>query len=319
MTHDDSIETLLDAIHSRGVAREPCDFLVEGRTAVGAIGLEGGQVIHARYGDLEGPAAVQRLLDDGPLHHQLIRDPPRRAGNMRVDYQSFLLEALQRLEASGTADAGHLASDLHWDDVMPRTDERPLPVPPGPAGVSAPAPTPPRPAASPPAPPVAEPASTGGTAGRRRPGVDHGGMLVLAGVGALVLAAVVAFALLGRRQDPSPVPAPTGGAVSPPTDPAIGALEASALDGQGADLPALAAGEPPISPAPDLGLAPTIVCRLLVDTRGQVVRAEVFQRRADLEPFELAALQAVRTFRFAPARRSGLPVAVWINWPVQFR
>jgi hypothetical protein len=201
-----------------------------------------------------------------------------------------------------------VAEDHHWDDVMPAlTGERPL------------APAPPRaaPRAEAAAPPPVRTRLSDADGGHRR-------LLGLAGAGLLVLLAVVAAAILRSSSSPAAtavqaVPGVLASTPVGPADPAAGAVEASALEGAGAELPALAVGEPPASPLPALGLRPTVVCRLLIDARGQVVRAEPFQRRADLEPFEAAALRAVATYRFAPARQDGAPVASWINWPVQFR
>jgi TonB family protein len=303
MNHDETVETLLDAIHGAGVTRQASDFLIEGRSARGAVGLRDGLVVHARYADVDGLEAVGLLLADAPLLHQALPGQPLRARNMSLSYQAFLLEALHRLEALGRSATAPGGSDLHWDDVMPGlTEERPIPATTGRPPVEPP--SPPRPAAE-------------VRIRRRHPLRDHAGALALAGAGALVLVAVVAFAILGPRRGVAKGAAPAVAAAT--TDPAAGALEASALESAGADLPVLAAGESPPSPAPDLGLRPTVICRLLIDAGGQVVQAEVFQRRPDLEVFEQAALQAARGFRFAPARKDGHPVATWINWPVQFR
>lgn len=77
-------------------------------------------------------------------------------------------------------------------------------------------------------------------------------------------------------------------------------------------------GTPPTSPLPDLAVRPTIVCRILIGTEGQVLEARVYQSRLDLAPFEETVWAAVRTYRFRPASRNAAPVRVWVNWPVSF-
>ena len=58
--------------------------------------------------------------------------------------------------------------------------------------------------------------------------------------------------------------------------------------------------------------------RLLVDVRGEVAEAHVYQPRAELVAFEQAALEAAQDFRFEPARRAGQPVPAWVQYPVRF-
>jgi TonB family protein len=61
----------------------------------------------------------------------------------------------------------------------------------------------------------------------------------------------------------------------------------------------------------------SVILRLTIDTSGHVVEAEV------VEPvghgFDEAAVKAVRTFRFEPARRGGTPVAARIRFRYTFR
>jgi protein TonB len=132
---------------------------------------------------------------------------------------------------------------------------------------------------------------------------------------AALFSVVVVFASLGvwafsggsrpARQDASP--------------PATAALESTQLDGPTDVLPKLVFGPPPEAPQHDLGLRPTVTCRLLVDTEGRVVERHVYRSRPELGPFEATALAAVAEYRFTPASREGQPVAVWINYPVAFR
>jgi TonB family protein len=55
-----------------------------------------------------------------------------------------------------------------------------------------------------------------------------------------------------------------------------------------------------------------------VDASGGVAQAQVYRPRPELARFEVAAMGAARRFAFRPARREGVPVGVWINWPVDF-
>lgn len=97
------------------------------------------------------------------------------------------------------------------------------------------------------------------------------------------------------------------------------AHDASSLIGPGDLRPQLISGAPPAMPIADSTLKPTIVCRLLVDTHGRVLASEVYLSRPHLEAYELAALEAVASYRFSPAKRNGVAVPAWINFPVKFR
>jgi TonB family protein len=105
---------------------------------------------------------------------------------------------------------------------------------------------------------------------------------------------------------------------APPPPPPLAPVEASQLRSARDELPVLVAGEPPVSPEPGLALRPTIVVRILVDASGNVAQAEVYRARPELARFEEAAVAAARRFAFRPGRREGVPVGVWINWPVDF-
>ncbi|HXO26378.1 MAG TPA: energy transducer TonB, partial [Thermoanaerobaculia bacterium] len=107
-----------------------------------------------------------------------------------------------------------------------------------------------------------------------------------------------------------------GGAPAAASQPAV---EATLLTGPADAIPSLIAGAAPASPDPTATLKPTIVCRLLVAADGHVADAKIYRSRLDLATFEDAALDTVRRYRFAPGRRAGRPVPVWINLPVMFR
>ena len=146
------------------------------------------------------------------------------------------------------------------------------------------------------------------------------GRMLAAALGGLAVAAATVLAVTGtisvkRSEAGAAVPAPPSLPAPPRPGPVV---EVSSLTGPRDAPPVLVAGEPPRSPAPDQGLRPTVILRLLVDESGRVARAEVYQPRHDLGDFEQAALEAVRHFTFRPARRDGEPVPAWVNWPVDF-
>ena len=138
---------------------------------------------------------------------------------------------------------------------------------------------------------------------RRRAGL-------LAGVAALVVVAGLAAAFLAGRSR-AEIPPVVATAVAQP-------LDADQLTGDGDAAPRLLEGATPESPNPDLALTPTIVLRLHVDAAGHVAEAQVYRSRLELQAFEEVALEAARSFRFAPARKAGRTVPAWLNWPVTF-
>jgi TonB family protein len=145
--------------------------------------------------------------------------------------------------------------------------------------------------------------------------------VVIAGAAALLLAGGLgAFILTRNDQGASGVVSPEvakAGTVRTSSETLDGVVEASALTAEGDQLPFLVAGEAPVVVLGELALRPTIVCRLLIDARGNVIEASVYRSRSELATLEADVLAAVRGFRFAPAQRNGQSVAVWINWPVE--
>jgi TonB family protein len=136
-------------------------------------------------------------------------------------------------------------------------------------------------------------------------------LLLLGAGGWLVFARHDAAAAAGGP--PAAGEAPPVAAASQP------AVEATLLTGPADAVPSLIAGAAPAAPDPTATLKPTIVCRLLIAADGRVADAKIYRSRLDLATFEDAALDAVRQYRFAPGRRAGRPVPVWINWPITFR
>ncbi len=149
----------------------------------------------------------------------------------------------------------------------------------------------------------------------RRAGVQSI-VLLVGGIAAIVAASLALW--LSLRGEAAAVAPPGASSPAGRVDPAITAVEGATLVGPGDLAPVRLAGAAPARPAVDLALTPTVVCRLLVDAQGAVRSASVYRSRLELAVFEAAALDAVVGWRFEPARRGGVPVAAWINWPVSF-
>jgi TonB family protein len=108
-----------------------------------------------------------------------------------------------------------------------------------------------------------------------------------------------------RRTQPSPTPVP---------------VDAAYFDEINDTLPALVEGEPPANPLPGRRrIPPKILCRILVDVEGGVAEASVVDSQAQLAPYESAALEAVRSYRFTPGRREKVLVPTRMDWPIEFR
>ncbi len=60
----------------------------------------------------------------------------------------------------------------------------------------------------------------------------------------------------------------------------------------------------------------TVIVNLLVDKEGKVAKTKIFQGKHPL--LDTAAVEALRTMRFTPAKENGKPVAVWVQIPVVF-
>jgi len=102
------------------------------------------------------------------------------------------------------------------------------------------------------------------------------------------------------------------------TEETADAVELSRLFRPGDAAPQQIRGRKLRSPDAEAALSPTVTLRLLVDVRGAVAEAHVYQSRAELVAFEQVALDAAQDFRFEPARRNGQPVPVWVQYPVRF-
>jgi TonB family protein len=284
--------SLFDLLQLKGLTRARCRISVSGREHEGTLYLEDGYVVHAAHGELCGEAAAHAILAEPTVEYRatskvVVVPPP----NMRATPVALALEGARRADEAGR-------------QVVPISAAR----------AARPAPT--RSFRS--APPEAAPAAPA----RQRPvalaAVVAAAVVAAGGAGVLVASyrgrpvRSTAAGAAGRASGSAPEVPPA--AWSAPLD----AIEASALHPPSDSLPVLVQGSPPSAPDPAAALMPSVICRLLVGADGAVIKAELYQRRPDFAPFEAAALQAVRGYRFEPARRSGAATAVWINWPVEF-
>ncbi len=275
---------LADLIQVQGLSGRTCAIRVLAPEASGALHLVDGRPVHAVFEDLTGEDAFIALVAARSGYFQIDAAATTAERTLHGELRDMLLDAAARID-DGTVPA----------PARPRPARMAAPGPASGAGAAA---------ATPPAPAPA--------AGRGR--VLALGALAL--LGALVVAGFAFSRLDAAHGGDVAATGSTAGATAAPL--AANAVEATALAGPRDALPALLAGAPPAAPA-GAALRPTIVCRLLVDPAGRVAEAKVYRSRLDLAAFEESALDAVGRYRFAPGRRDGRPVAVWINWPVSFR
>jgi TonB family protein len=80
----------------------------------------------------------------------------------------------------------------------------------------------------------------------------------------------------------------------------------------------LSSGRPEYPPdARAAAVEADVPLEIVVDEGGHVVESTLLRRAG--HGFDESALRAIRTYRFAPARRDGLPVRVRMRWSVAFR
>jgi protein TonB len=65
------------------------------------------------------------------------------------------------------------------------------------------------------------------------------------------------------------------------------------------------------------GIEGTTLLKIYVNDKGRVEEVLV-ERSAGHEDLDAAAMEAVKKWRFDPARRDNQPVAVWVMLPVRF-
>jgi len=314
--------SLADLVQANIYGRNTCRVLVATPQGHGVFFLSDGAIVDARFGDLAGSEAFCALVNAENAHFRVdsgIRCPSQ---TIHEDWQKLLLDAM-RLKDEGKVPKpqglvpprnGRQAGPTALDRVgsgSPSAGGRDVllsfadsAAPPGPVNAG-----PGRDAQRTAVPAGSREQATEAGAQRRRRGSP---LVILVPVLAVAIA-VVAYLTAGHR---------TGEGLEPSKAPASGSVETvevTALTGQGDVPPQFLAGQTPRSPNSALAVAPTVVCRILVDEKGTVADAKIFRSRLDLASFEDAALEAVRSYRFNPGLRAGRPVRVWVNWPVSFQ
>jgi len=136
------------------------------------------------------------------------------------------------------------------------------------------------------------------------------------------------------QTEPSPLPATASGMAAAATagsSAAAAPAPAAATSGSGPNAPAPARVELPSAsadylnnPKPAYPLLSRrlreegkVVLRVLIDTDGSAAKAEI-RSSSGHERLDQAALQTVLRWRYVPARRNGLPEAMWFDIPVNF-
>lgn len=127
--------------------------------------------------------------------------------------------------------------------------------------------------------------------------------------------------------EPAPVPAPTPVAAAPvaPAAPAIEAATVSAAPAAPAkvELPSSNAAylnnPKPSYPALSrrLGEQGKVVVRVLIGVDGTAQQAEI-RTSSGYPRLDQAALATVRSWRYVPGKRGGVPEAMWFNVPINF-
>jgi len=109
-------------------------------------------------------------------------------------------------------------------------------------------------------------------------------------------------------------------AAPPETDPEPAAATAVVAEAAAEAAAVLIASPKPDYPRASLrfGEEGTALCRMWVDGAGRVARVALLESSGH-ERLDRAALEALRTWRFRPATRAGLPVASTVDHEVEFR
>jgi protein TonB len=204
----------------------------------------------------------------------------------------------------------------------PPAPARPEPEPPRPVVPEPPrpvAPEPPKPSvADPPAPPAPEPSRTATGASARVPTSPEPPTTTegVAGpsIGATSEPGSGAFALPGQ----APAHAGNGGPPSTANGPVVAAIPPEGVTQRA--IPRGGYQYRPAYPASarSLGIQGTTLLHVLVSDTGRV--AEVVVKQSAGHPdLDRAATDAVRRWRFEPARRGTEPVEMWVQLPFEFR
>ena len=311
---------LVDLVQNKASEPGSHRFTIEGSKGAGLLVLEGGKLVHAEYGDATGEHAAVELLTERSTYYLVRSGSEIKQRTMNVTLGRLLLAAdiptttgAAAARAIPEVESGysgpHSVTSMRREEVaraaaQARDDAR--------ANVRE-FPTASRNTGSAETAPVASvPQPTSRNLDSRRTGLTP--MLLAAGA-ILVLSAAAFFTLRGSSSPPAAAAEPAASSARPGAE---AALEVSDLGPQD-QAPTLRKGDPVPAPGGTAAvLSPTITCRILVDARGQVSQAEIYRSRPDLALFEQAALDAVRAYRFEPARVRGEVRSMWINYPVRF-
>jgi hypothetical protein len=274
-------------------AHDPGNYRLRlnGPAGDGLLLIRGGRIVHAAYGELPAADAAYLLVTEEGVDFEVHADVEIQGQTLDLSAQELLLESMRRF------DEGIL--------------KRPKPISIGVGSRVQARREPPRPRSreasrSPEAEALrratgsvlfAEPESALSQVKKRSTAL----LWILPLAAAVVAALLVGGRLLGwvsSREYRDPV-------------------GLSDLDGPRDRLPVLLSGGPGAAP-PDASVLPTIVYRILVDSEGSVHPERPQQRREGFAAFEAAAAEALKSYRFSPALREGVPVPVRLNWPVDF-
>ncbi len=293
----------VNLLQVKATAGGTCRIRFEGPGGEGTLFLDEGIIVDARYGALEGEQAVLAALAEDDLYYLVKTDVaiPRRTLDLRV--RTAVLEAVDqqsprdRDPETGSVAVGVARAYAHKDPpILSPSQLAPADMPAALGG------------------PTHDGPDAGNVKGAGRL-VSLSTLIVLA-VAVLVL---VSWRAGSRSSQESPTRPPEASpSAADPAELLDRAVEASELKPSEDQLPQLLTGMPPAVPVAGATYVPTVICRLLIDEHGRVADASIYQSRDGLAPFESAALEAVGQFRFRPATQDASPVAVWINWPVDF-
>ena len=283
--------SLADLILVKAMDSRSYRLSLSGPSGDGLMFIEAGRIVHAAYGELPPQDAAYLLVTEQDVEFLVESDAEVSAHTLELGPQELLMEAMRRL------DEGQLRK--------PRTVQFPMTdsvtghrrEPPSPRSFEA--------RKSPEAEALRRAmgrvlfADLGASPSRFEKSQVPIAILTLLAVVALGLVATWRLGWLETIEYREPV-------------------QISDLEGPRDVLPMLLSGLPAAVPDRQISYLPTILLRILVGPDGRVQEAVVTRSNAELSDFESAALEAVKEYRFSPARREDVIVPVWLNWPVAF-
>jgi phosphate binding protein len=307
LTGDVNTLALADLVQVNAMNYRTCQIRVMSPQHEGDLFLERGAVVHAWWGDLIGAEAVYAMLNTSDVGFHVRGDVTIEAHTIAADWQQLVLEAARRQD-HGIVPKPTTRTSSRWKRE-PQTEP------------SVPSPKLRSDTYSEPQPRLrlldsySQPQPLALAEALRVPKGPPAALWLIAG-GLVMLALVLLGWRIGHGRDGAAARA-SAARVNAPLDPSA-IVDAAQLTGPNDAMPTLLEGTPPAPPHSEWAVTPTIVCRLTLDRDGNVRQSRVYRSRLDLAAFEDAALAAVEKYRFTPGRRSGVPVAVTINWPISF-